>query len=723
MKQNRDWKMAGLLAMQCMLVDGVLAQVNDNPRLEEVEVTGKEMTQDSYRVEAMGTASKFDLSSMDTPQSVSAVTEAQMKDFALLNINSLLDNVVGVNVEAVETDRTYYTSRGFDITNFQVDGLGLPLTSGNSHGDLDTAIYERVEVVRGANGLMTGAGNPSATINMVRKRPTEELQGELSAMAGSWDNKRVEADVSGSISDGVRGRTVLVRQARESYIDWYALDKKVLYGIVEADVADNTLLTVSYSTQESNADSPMWGALTLYNTDGSANEYDVSTSSSNDWAYWDATVDTGYIELSHQFANGWMLKAAYTEMKTSEASELFYVYSTYLASTPPGEVILTGYGSEYARDEKQKLGDIYAKGSVDIAGREHDLVVGYSWQKRRNEQLSLYDFTTGNGFPNVGSLYDWDGSTPRPTFTDGERGGDVTDEQQAIYTAVRVNVSDPLKIIAGARVTDWETKGESYGVDQSTSHEGVVTPYLGAVYHFTPDLMLYGSYTEIFLPQTEIGEDGKRLDPIDGESTELGLKASLFENRLIASVAVFEIEQVNLAQSMGFSVELGEEIYREADGISSRGYELELAGQITDNWSINMGYTDLDIDAEKVDENVENYTPQQLFKFSTAYVVPALPELKLGASIRWKDAISREHPDTVDWSDPLNPVVIATDISTEQDAYTMVDLMAAYTFNDHFNLTFNINNATDEKYLTSLYWDQSYYGAPRNYMLTANLSF
>ena len=92
-----------------------------------------------------------------------------------------------VNVERIETDRTYYTARGFDITNFQVDGVGLPLTSGNNHADEDTSVYDRIEVIRGANGLMTGVGNPSATINFIRKRPTAENDFNVSAQLGSWN--------------------------------------------------------------------------------------------------------------------------------------------------------------------------------------------------------------------------------------------------------------------------------------------------------------------------------------------------------------------------------------------------------------------------------------------------------------------------------------------------------------------------------------------------------
>lgn len=85
-------------------------------------------------------------------------------------------------------------------------------------------------------------------------------------------------------SDKLRGRTVVVKQNKESYLGRYANDKTVVYGVVEGDVTDSTLLTLGYSLQQSDSDSPMWGALPLYYTDGSQTDYDVSTSTSSDWS-------------------------------------------------------------------------------------------------------------------------------------------------------------------------------------------------------------------------------------------------------------------------------------------------------------------------------------------------------------------------------------------------------------------------------------------------------
>ncbi len=194
--------------------------------LEKLDVVAQR--KDGYTPPSSATGTGLVLSPLQTPQSVSTISREQMDDFGLDNANAVLALATGVNVEKIETDRTYYTARGFDIINFQVDGLGLPFTNGGAEGDLDTAMYERVEVLRGANGLLSSTGNPSATINFVRKRPTQDLQGSVGVTAGSWDMRRVDADLSGKLnhSGSVRGRIVAAGQDGDSYLDRYSLKKR-----------------------------------------------------------------------------------------------------------------------------------------------------------------------------------------------------------------------------------------------------------------------------------------------------------------------------------------------------------------------------------------------------------------------------------------------------------------------------------------------------------------
>lgn len=209
--------------------------------------------------QAITSATGLSLTLRETPQSISVIHRERIDDFALTNVNDLLAQAVGINVERVETDRTYFNSRGFDITSFQLDGIGLPLIWGIQFGDLDTALFENVETIRGANALLTGIGNPSATINYVRKRPLDHFQAKGSVQLGSWDLWRAEGDVSVPITDTVAARVTYAHQERDSYLDYNRNNRDVMSGIVSWQVTSQLKATVGYSRQENNSDGVLWG--------------------------------------------------------------------------------------------------------------------------------------------------------------------------------------------------------------------------------------------------------------------------------------------------------------------------------------------------------------------------------------------------------------------------------------------------------------------------------
>ncbi|WP_237067098.1 TonB-dependent siderophore receptor [Microbulbifer guangxiensis] len=686
---------AVLATALCAANTAIAAETEE--RLETVEVTGEQGA--SYLADDMDTATGLGLSVLETPQSVSQISRALMDDFEIDSLNEALETSPGIMVESVETDRTYYTARGFDVTNFQLDGVGVPATYGNSNGEIDTAIFDRIEIVRGAGGLMAGAGNPSATINLVRKRPTDDFNLQLGATTGSWDRKRLDADVSGSLADNIRGRFVVAGEDRESYLDRYGMQKNVAYGVVDWSLGTSTTATAGISYQESNADSPLWGALPMHYTDGTQTDYDVSASTSAEWSYWNNTDTTAFAELVHGFANGWEVKAYYTHSEVEGDSELFYQYSLPDSETDIG---LIGYASEYGLEESRDLLDLRLFGSFQFVGRDHDVVIGYNWAEGSVEDYSLYDYT--NGFPAIGDFTQWDGVTPaRPVFTDGLSGSDWTDRQQSLYAATRLRLADSLSVIAGARVTDWKSDGESYGEDHGARASGEVLPYAGLVYTISDAVSAYASHTETFMPNRDIGADLKRLKPAEGSNDELGIKASLLDGKLVASAAVFRAGHLNVSESAYFDADLGVTIYEGRD-YESQGYEVELVGQLSEGLQASLGYTELEIEDSDGNE-ARNFIPKRVLRAYANYQVPTMPRLKVGAGVNWQDDIER---------------ITAYGVTVRQQSYANVSAFASYAVNDNLSLALNVANLTDEKYINSLYWDQAFYGAPRNFSASVN---
>ncbi|WP_237332901.1 TonB-dependent siderophore receptor [Zobellella iuensis] len=675
----------------------VLSTVNVNAERENDVTEGS----DSYTTKSSKTATKLSLSPRETPQTVSVTTRTKMDDFALNDVNAVLANTNGVNVEKVETDRTYFTARGFDITNFQVDGIGVPLTYGNLMGDLDTALFDKVEVLKGANGLMSGAGSPAATVNFVRKRPTEAFQASAKAGVGSWDYRRLDGDISGALSERVRARLVVAGQDKHSYLDRYEQQRGLAYGVLEADLTDSTLLTLGHSYQRNDADSPLWGSLPLFYTDGSRTDYSRSDSSAADWAYWNNEDNRSFVELAQELGNGWTAKAAYSHVEIESDSELFYVYGTPERGSNTG---VFSWPSQYDFRTRQDLVDLYASGPFRLAGREHELVAGTSWSMANTRDHSWYGDTINSPVPD---LHGWDGSYPRPNFTIDGGGSDWTDKQQSLYTAARFSLTEDLSLLAGARLSNWDSHGSSYGKDKATRHDKVLVPYAGLVYDLTPNYSLYASYTEIFTPQVATDIDGNRLAPVEGSSMETGVKGEWLDGKLYANLALFRIEQSNLAEAAG--VVDGKTHFRAVDGITSQGVELELAGELLPGWEASAGYSYVDIE-DSEGNTTKTYTPRQSAKLATTYRLPMAEQLKLGANIKWQDDAYRDY---------------GSGRIARQDAYTLLGLMAKYEFTPQLDATLNLDNLTDEKYLTSFYWatPQGYYGEPRNAKLTVNWKF
>lgn len=684
---------------------------DDKPKdIETISILGDRPS--NYLAIEAESASKLGISIKDTPQSVRVVTRALMDDFSLDDVNQVLETTPGVSVEKIETDRTYYKARGFDITNFQVDGLGLPQERGSLQGTLDTAIYDRVEVVMGANGMMTGAGNPSATVNFIRKRPTDDTQANVSFSVGSWANYRAEADVSGRLNEVVAGRAVVVKQKRDSYLDRYSVERDVFYGITEFNLSDYTTLTTSVTYQQNNPKSPLWGALALFDSKGNPTNYDVSTSTAADWAYWNNTSRQAFAELEHYLGGDWSIKARYAHTQTEQDSNLFYVYGTPDAETGLG---LTGYASDYGLNDRLNLVDVYTQGSFDLFGQNHLIAAGASLADMAYRDRSLYDFTTGNGFPAIPDLNEWDGIAPVPSLKDGLNGSDVHSRQRSEYISARFSISDDLKLLTGLRHTDWETQGTSYDVDKSTEVSDT-TSHFGVVYTLSDKINVYTSYSETFAPQSEQDNDGRALDPIAGETIEAGIKAELFADKLMINASLFDTEQSNIAVVDVANSTPNRTVHIAAPGIQSSGFELEVSGELGLGISANLGYTYTDIDvANTIDagnkeaELVKNYTPKQVFKVAAKYDVSAIEGLTFGMNLRWQDDISRVQKES--------PLIVTT-----QKAYALLNLMASYQLTENLDITFNVNNVLDKKYLNSLYWAQGYYGAPRNYALTLNWS-
>ncbi|KAI2669355.1 TonB-dependent siderophore receptor [Pseudomonas sp. TNT3] len=679
----------------------------------------------SYTTGATTTATKLPLTLRETPQSVTVVTRQQMDDRGAQSIADVLRNTPGISVQQYDSDRTEYSARGFAITNFQYDGVNTIYDGVYDEGatHVDMATYDRVEVIKGATGLMTGSGDPSATVNLVRKKPTKEFKASITGTAGSWDNYRTEGDISGPLNDTgtVRGRFVGAYQDKDSYIDHYSQKKDVYYGILEADLTDDTLLTFGIDNQSVTPRGSSWTGNPVYFSDGGRTDFSRSFNPGADWSRRDFDTTTYFASLEQALANDWKLKLSLNQKTTD--------HDTQLASASGGNPDrATGegmflYWGRWEGHRVQDTADVNVSGPFSLGGREHELVAGFMASHSR-QTGATYDTSAFSLVP--GSIYDWNGTLPKQEFPKNGK-YERTQSQNGIYLATRLRPTDDLSFILGSRLSTFKYNEDySYnpgaGLDDthaSYKEHGVVTPYAGVVYDLNDTYSVYGSYTSIYQPQIYKDVNGSTLAPVEGNAYETGLKAAYFEGKLNASLAFFRIEQDNVAESIGTNPVTNEGIYKAIDGATTNGVELELAGEVAPDWNVSAGYTyarTRDQDEQRIfGYPLSTSKPEHVVRTFTTYRLPgALNQVTVGGGVSWQSAFYGKI-----YSAPAGDYT-----QIKQGGYTLVDLMTRYEYDDHLSFTVNANNVFDKKYLTGLgNFDTTFYGEPRNLQLTAKYDF
>ena len=666
----------------------------------------------AYIVKNSSSAAKLNLTVKETPQTVNVVTRQQMDDFALNSTREVLSNTPGVTVTNQETERSTYMARGFEISNILTDGVGFPSSNYNyNNTNPNTYFYDRVEVIKGADALTNAFGDPSATIDYIRKRPTQDFQANAGVSYGSWNTQRYEADVSGALTqDGrIRGRLMGYEQTGDSYIDRYSSEKNGFSGILEADLTDSTLLTVGYSEEKNKPNANNWGALPLLDADGNQLSYDRNYNPNPDWAYWDNKSQKAFIELKQKLNENWAAKFSYNYTNTEHNSKLLYYYG--YPNQDGSDVSLTAWGGK--ENQERHFADLNLQGTYALFGQDHEATIGYSYihSKQHDQQTNGYindsnivdDYSLGYLRQLTTNLASW---TPQSiTWSEFNEAANYTQKINSFYAATRLHLNDDLKILLGANYVQAENDGISYSSSVAYD-ESKVSPYAGITYNFTPEYTGYLSYTSIFRPQTG-AEVNKALKPVEGESYEMGIKSSWLDEKLTGTFAVFRTEQSNYPLRSSDGNPLTRKV--ETSDLRSQGIEVGLAGQLTDQLNISFGYAQFSLKDLKNGGDARTYNPNQTINLLTTYSIPALPKLKVGAALQWQDS-TKLYDSSVDGT-------------ITQNAYALVNLMASYDLNKHITLQANANNVTDEKYLYSFPDGQAFYGAPANYSVAVKFKY
>lgn len=668
----------------------------------------------SYTTGVTSTATKMNLSIRETPQSISVITRQRMDDQHLASITDVLKETPGITMSQDGGERFNIYSRGSAINSYQFDGVNTSQQNETRNMPstlLDTALYDHIEVVRGATGLMTGAGEPGGVINLIRKKPTREFKAYVKGSVGSWDNFRSEADVSGPLTEtgNVRGRMVVAKQDNQTFMDWYDQKREIVYGVAEADLTDTTLVRLGVDYQKYRSTGAP-GVPLIY-TNGQQTHFSRSTSSGARWMYDDFETLNYTATLEQQLADDWKLRVVTNYMDVDRDADLGWFRSTTGNSFLNQQTgVASAERAMISANQVQKGVDVNLQGSYELFGRSHDLVVGYNYSDYKNHHDSLSGGNTDFNF------YTWDNYLAR----DGYRPSvllDIKTRQSGYFVANRFNLSDELHWLLGARVSNYSydynftSRITGLNTPRKMRETGEVTPYTGLVYDLTPEQSIYASYTDIFQPQSSQDKNGQVLAPVIGKNYEMGWKGEFYEGRLNASAALFVVERDNFAElDPGQITPSRTSAYRAVDGAKTKGFDLEISGEVAPGWNVQAGYSHArteDADSKRLNTQL----PMDTLRLWTTYRLTGhWDKLTLGGGVNWDSSKSLTFTD-------LN------NAKAKDADYAVASLMARYQVTDHFAATLNVNNLFDEKYYAGMAGSYGHYGTPRNAMLDLRYDF
>ncbi len=694
-----------LLALSPLAAAVADARKDGETELPDMVISGESTS--ATQPPGVTTLGKVPLKPRELPQSASVIDHERLEQQNLFSLDEAMQQATGVTVQPFQLLTTAYYVRGFKVDSFELDGV--PALLGNAASSpQDMAIYERVEILRGSNGLLHGTGNPAATVNLVRKRPQREFAASTTLSAGRWDRYRAEVDVGGplSASGNVRGRAVAAYEDRDYFYDVADQGTRLLYGVTEFDLSPDTLLTVGAQYQHIDSITNMAGVPMA--KDGSNLGLSRDTYLDVDWDRFKWDTYRAFGSLEQQLGGGWKGKVS-AEYQEAD-SRLRYAGSFGAIDPQTGDGgQLTG--AAYKFKSIQRSLDANLNGPVRLFGLTHELLGGVTYAQGETRQDTARFLNLPNTPVNV---YRWDPhGVPRPQIGQYTSPGTTTTTQKGLYALGRIKLAEPLTLVVGGRESWWDQDTPATRFKPGRQF----TPYGGLIWDFARDWSWYVSYAEVYQPQADRQTwNSEPLSPVEGKTYETGIKGELADGRLNLSLAAFRIDLENNPQEdPDHSGPPNNPFYISGGKVRSQGFELEGTGYLTPYWSLSAGYTYTSTEYLKDSQNdsgtrYSTFTPRHLLRLWSNYDLPWQDR-------RWSvgGGLQAQSDYSVDYRG----------VSMRQGGYALVNMRLGYKIDEHWTAAVNVNNLFDRTYYQSLSnpnWNNRY-GEPRSFNVSLRGAF
>ncbi len=681
--------------------------------LPEVVVTGKRVEEpEGYAATRSSTATRTDTPLVNVPQSVTVVTEAQIKDQSAQSIADVMRYVPGVGMAQGEGNRETPILRGNSTTSdFFLNGVRDDVQYYRDLYNID-----RVEVLKGPNAMIFGRGGVGGVINRVTRRANWSPVREITLQGGSYDNKRTTIDVGQGLNDTVAARVTAVYEDSESYRDGVSLKRQGVNPTLAFNLGDSTQLIVGYEyfKDERVADRgvpsigvPAGQKTRPYPSDPSAFFGDPARSPT------DTELNVLTLDLEHDFSPSLLLRNRTLFGNYDKFYQNVYASSAVNSS---GTYSAQAYNNDTQRRNLFNQTDLVWK--LESGPLKHTVLTGIEVGQQETENRRLTGYFPGNastysGIPASNPTIDVPVTWRSNGTSDANNEGTI--DVAAVYVQDQIEFSPQFQAIVGLRYDQFDVdfndrRPGPTGAGQVSTKDGLVSPRAGLIYKPSEPVSLYVSYSQSFLPRAgeqlaSLSLTNKSLDPEEFENQEVGAKWEV-SPALSLTAAVYQLDRTNVL--LADPTSSGQTIL--GDGQRTRGAELGISGNLTEAWSVAGGvaYQDGELTGTASATAQKGATlaqlPQKTFSLWNRYDFTEMWGVGLGVYNR-------------------SDMYTSTDNTVVLDGYTRVDGAVYLTLNKNLRAQLNVENLLDEEYFVNAHTNNNITpGSPRAFRvgLTAN---
>ncbi|MCY7259466.1 TonB-dependent siderophore receptor [Pseudomonas protegens] len=646
-----------------------------------------------YRATRSASATRTDTSIHETPQSISVVAKDAVEDLGATRLQDALDYAGGVGRANNFGGQglTTFTVRGFTTGEFYRNGF--PINRGYPNMP-DANTIERLEVLRGPATMLYGRGDPGGTFNVVSKQPLPERTVTLGSQLNDQGMRRGTLDASGPLDEDGRlaYRLNVVGEGGDTFRDHVDTERYGVTPVLSWQVSDATRLIFEGDFMRNNA--PLDRGVTRYakqigsaSRDSFFGEKDVGKLHNDN--------NMAQLRFEHLLNDDWTLGGGVQWLEGSLKGNA--VEANGIAAD--GRTL--GRNFNYRKLEwTDRDAQLNLTGHFDTAGLQHTLLTGIEYEDYDYQSIIQRSSGAVGAYPI--DLFDPLYGQPRPALTRTPTHDKENLKTYAAFVQDQVALTDKLKVLAGARFERFEHDYETYvpGGKSWQASDNAVTPRIGVSYDLTETLAFYADTARSFKPNTGASRLGGGFAPEKGKSYEMGLKWEALDQQLSVDAAIYQIEKRNVLTAdpvdSTFSVAAGE--------VRSRGFDVNVAGNLTPEWRVIGGYAY--VDAEVTKDNVLRSgtrllnIPKNSFSLLNMYEFQdgMLKGLGLGSGLRYVDERAGQTANT----------------GFSMGSYTVVDLLGFYKVNDKVRLNLDLKNLFDRDYEEGAFGNvYAYPGAPR----------